>query len=37
MSQVDEFQLLLHEINARNMTLNEYFQVAVPIEKLASS
>ncbi|CAH9071850.1 unnamed protein product, partial [Cuscuta epithymum] len=33
-SQVEEFQLILHEIHAEGMSLSESFQVAVIIEKL---
>ena len=33
-SQVQEFQVILHEIHAEGMPLNESFQVAVIIEKL---
>ncbi|PKI73693.1 hypothetical protein CRG98_005934 [Punica granatum] len=36
MSQVQEFQVLLHEIQAEGMALNESFQVAVVIEKRPS-
>ncbi|PKI44279.1 hypothetical protein CRG98_035353 [Punica granatum] len=34
MGQVQEFQVLLHEIQAEGMVLNESFQVVVVIEKL---
>ncbi|XP_073312417.1 uncharacterized protein [Primulina huaijiensis] len=34
MSQVQELQLLLHEIHAEGMSLSEFFQVAAMIEKL---
>lgn len=33
-SQVQEIQVILYEIQAEGMTLNETFQVAVIIEKL---
>ncbi|GMY37975.1 Retrovirus-related Pol polyprotein from transposon TNT 1-94 [Fagus crenata] len=36
-SQVQELQLILHEIHAEGMTLSESFQVATIIEKLPSS
>ncbi|PKI39225.1 hypothetical protein CRG98_040384, partial [Punica granatum] len=36
MSQVQELQVLLHEIQAEGMALSESFQVAVVIEKLPS-
>ena len=34
-SQVQEFQVMLHEIHAKGMMLSETFQVASIIEKLA--
>jgi len=37
MSQVQEFQLILHYIHAEGISLNESFQVTVIIEKLSSS
>ncbi|KZV16328.1 hypothetical protein F511_27147 [Dorcoceras hygrometricum] len=36
-SQVQEIQLILHDIHAEGMTLSESFQVAVIIEKLPSA
>ncbi|GMY25995.1 Retrovirus-related Pol polyprotein from transposon TNT 1-94 [Fagus crenata] len=36
-SQVQELQLILHEIHAEGMTLSESFQVATIIKKLSSS
>ncbi|KAK4280218.1 hypothetical protein QN277_011866 [Acacia crassicarpa] len=36
-SQVEELQLVVHEIHAEGMSLNEYFQVAAFIEKLPPS
>jgi hypothetical protein len=36
-SQVQEFQLTLHDIYTKNMFINESFQVAVIIEKLSPS
>ena len=35
-SQVQEFQLILHEIEAEGMILSETFQVATIVEKLPS-
>ena len=37
MSQVQEFQLILHDIHAAGMLLSESFQVAIIIEKLPPS
>jgi len=37
MSQVQEFQLILHYIHAEGISLSESFQVTVIIEKLSSS
>ena len=37
MSQVQELQIILHEIHAEKMVLSESFQVAAIIEKLPSS
>ena len=37
MSQVQELQIILHEIHAKKMVLNESFQVATMIEKLPPS
>ena len=36
-SQVQEFQMILHEIHAEGMSLSESFQVAAIIEKLPPS
>jgi hypothetical protein len=36
-SQVQEFQLTLHDIYTKNMFINESFQVTVIIEKLSPS
>ena len=36
-SQVQNFQLILHEIEAKSMILLETFQVAVIVEKLLST
>ena len=36
MSQVQEFQVILHEIQAERIVLSEDFQVATIIEKLPS-
>ena len=36
MSQVQELQVILHEIHAEGMVLSETFQVAAIIEKLSS-
>ncbi|KAL0451833.1 UNVERIFIED_CONTAM: hypothetical protein Slati_1161400 [Sesamum latifolium] len=34
MNQVQEFQMILHDLHAEGMKLSEFFQVAVMIEKL---
>ncbi|KAL0399698.1 UNVERIFIED_CONTAM: hypothetical protein Sradi_2313100 [Sesamum radiatum] len=34
MNQVQEFQMILHDLHAEGMTLSESFQVAAMIEKL---
>ena len=36
-SQAPELQVILHEIHAEGMMLNETFQVATIIEKLSSA
>jgi hypothetical protein len=37
MSQVQEFQLILHYIHVEGISLSESFQVTIIIEKLSSS
>ena len=37
MSQVQDFQLVLHDIHNKGMSLSELFQVDAIIEKLTSS
>lgn len=36
MSQVQEFQIIIHDLLAEGMEINELFQVAAVIEKLPS-